>query len=228
MNYVEADNKLQGVCKDRRKVGNNTYLIRDGDDIAVRLHSTNIITYRPNGDVVLDSGGWHTVTTKARMNDYIDGRVSQENGVWWYKGLVFADGMVIHADGTISGQGECDPASNRKLKKRIKTYAELCSNSLPLPMPSSGDCWLCLMGTSEGKTLGDSCKDTSHLDSHMDEGYVVPSLVFNAMIEAGYEPSRNMQFAEVFGQSAFCRDYSKGAVKRSVVKYMQKRFGFAR
>ena len=38
--YQELDSKLQGRCRESRKVGNNTYLIRHEDYIAVKLHNT--------------------------------------------------------------------------------------------------------------------------------------------------------------------------------------------
>lgn len=34
-----------------------------GDDVVIRLHSTDIITYRPNGEVVIKLGGWDSATT---------------------------------------------------------------------------------------------------------------------------------------------------------------------
>src|SRR5689334_18060408 len=38
-------------------------------DIRLWLYQTAIVTWKPDGSVVLDSGGWKTVTTKARMNE---------------------------------------------------------------------------------------------------------------------------------------------------------------
>lgn len=46
-----------------------TTLARLGDGtIRVTYHSTDVVTVRPNGDIVLDTGGWFTATTKVRMN----------------------------------------------------------------------------------------------------------------------------------------------------------------
>ena len=68
MNYKNANDKLQGRCKDSRKIANNTYLKRRGQDIAVMLHETDIVIFHPNNTFTLNSGGYRTRTTKARMN----------------------------------------------------------------------------------------------------------------------------------------------------------------
>ena len=106
MNYAEASVRLQGVSS--RKLCNNTYLQRRGDDIAVVLHGTDVITLHPDGSFTLDSGGWQTATTKNRMNRYMPvGCVLQEEGVWSvFPGgedkCRYRDGMVIDKDGTVA------------------------------------------------------------------------------------------------------------------------------
>jgi len=46
----------------------NFRVIKRGENMAVRLHNTDILTAYPNGDVVLDCRGWaHSMTTKAAM-----------------------------------------------------------------------------------------------------------------------------------------------------------------
>lgn len=98
MNLTQALAKLNG--RDSRKIANNTYLERiDADTVGVRLHRTFVVTIREDS-VTLNSGGWHTVTTKARMNDYAPCRVSQERGRWYvdYRGerLDYSDGMTLN------------------------------------------------------------------------------------------------------------------------------------
>lgn len=74
MDYKSAKDKLQGRCYESRKLANNTYLKRGGwrpkGDIAVQLHSTDVITFHPNGDVTLNTGGWNTITTRDRINGF--------------------------------------------------------------------------------------------------------------------------------------------------------------
>ena len=236
MNYRLADKLLQGRCRESRKLENNTYLQRRGDNIAVKLHNTDVVTFAPNGDVVLDSGGWLTSTTKDRMNKYLPGpgggsaHVWQKNGRWFCGDVAYADGMVIHADGTVTGYGEVVSVSvDKAFKRRVSAYAKLCADSLPVDPPGPGDCWYCCMTTDDGKSLGEKVGDTRHLESHMTEGYVVPSLVYNALCSCGFKPERNIQFAEAFGAtgSSWGLACTRIDVHRCVYRYILKQYGFA-
>jgi hypothetical protein len=65
--YTEALDTLAG--RDSRRIANNTTLVDLGDGaIGLRLHSTAVVTFRPDGSLVLNTGGWHTTTTKDRLN----------------------------------------------------------------------------------------------------------------------------------------------------------------
>jgi len=120
--YKEAAAILNG--RDRRKLANNTWLERrNGEHIAVRLHQTDVVTYRVDGTTVLDSGGWRTVTTKDRINRFgpQGARVWSDRGEWrierttttpWLRAgesqtdrgdrsAAFADGVVIGPRGGV-------------------------------------------------------------------------------------------------------------------------------
>ena len=210
MMYQELDSKLQGRCRESRKVGNNTYLIRHDDYIAVRLHNTEVVRAYPNGDIILDSGGWHTPTTKDRMNQYVSNRIWQEAGRWYLR----HDGkQYLYAD--------------RVIKAEVSKYAKLCADSVPLPQPAAGDCFYCHMQTTDGESLGDAVKDVHHLKSHMIEGYVVPSLVYNALKAHYNAPMALHQAFEDTGWTSDNRDFGKLAVRKAVYRYMLRRFGFA-
>jgi len=49
---------------------NNTRLFRRGEDYAVRLYSTDVVTYHPDGTLTVRTGGWDTVTTADRVGRY--------------------------------------------------------------------------------------------------------------------------------------------------------------
>jgi len=70
--------------KNRRPLSHNVYVVRDGVDIVVVYHWTNILTFRPDGTVMLNSGGFRTVTTKGNINQYSDCYVYQEKHVWYF------------------------------------------------------------------------------------------------------------------------------------------------
>ena len=98
--YLDLLNTLKK--RTTKKLLNNTYAVRrENGRIAVRLHNTDVVTFDPNGDVMLDTGGWKTVTTKSRMNQYLPRplRVYARNFVWYVwdgkSEVEFEDGMVL-------------------------------------------------------------------------------------------------------------------------------------
>ncbi len=69
----------------------------------VKYHATEVVIFS-NDTILLDSGGWRTVTTKTRMNQAsnqygLGYQVYQKDHVWYvdFKGqsLRFDDGMVL-------------------------------------------------------------------------------------------------------------------------------------
>jgi hypothetical protein len=110
-NYAEAVAVLKG--KIRTRLGNNTYLeLSDSDPvhgfIGVRLHDTYVVRFWADGQVTLHTGGYRTVTTKERINQFINGRVYAKNYQWFYCPLVdgraagelacsFGEGMNVQA-----------------------------------------------------------------------------------------------------------------------------------
>lgn len=174
----------------KRKLANNTYLTQpEPGRFAIRLHETDVVTYLPDR-AILRTGGWLTPTTKDRINEFGPARVVQEKAEWTvsFGGMrvPFTDGMELFTDGRIRGDSTMDVAERGKLRKRINAYAKAYAEALAageVPAPSSGDCWPCALRDQQGKPWGD--QDQSHLLSHLDEGYYVPSLLHNAMAEAG-------------------------------------------
>ena len=74
---------VRGV-KSAKKIGNNTFevIYKDGCR-AIRLHRTDVVTYRPDGACILNSDGWQTSTTKDRMNKYGPVSVYQVDFIWY-------------------------------------------------------------------------------------------------------------------------------------------------
>lgn len=125
-------------------------------------------------------------------------------------------------DGIWTGQAENSNKEN-ELRKKIKGYSKLVVNSLPLPKPSGGDCWLCYLRQMEGnKTLGECNHDVSHLESHLEEGYIVPSLVYRAMEEKGCGPYWN---GVAFSNDYNAGDWQKKQVGKFVKRYLYRQFG---
>ena len=93
--YGEAERILGH--RESKKLGNNTYLERfDDDTIVIKLHSTYVVTYCKNGDVILDSGGWQSKTTKDRINKYSPVGVHQKKREWFLDdGREFFDRIIV-------------------------------------------------------------------------------------------------------------------------------------
>ena len=178
--YTQLD-KLAQTRK--RKLGNNTYLvIRDDNGFGIRLHDTEVVIHYKDR-IVLDSGGYKTVTTKARMNDYSTHTIYQKNHVWYVDNEIpFEDGITLYNNGTIKGQGK-DPKETIKLTKRVKQYSKDYAKEFMkgnVTAPSNGDCWGCLFH-KDGKSA--IAKD--HIFSHLEDKYYVPSMLYN-MFDSGY------------------------------------------
>jgi len=67
----------------------NTWFIKEPSQQrhSIRLHSTNILRYRPNGDVSVYAAGWQTKLTRDRINTYAPNgwRIAARRGDWyWY------------------------------------------------------------------------------------------------------------------------------------------------
>lgn len=88
------------------KLGHNTHVFRVVDDgmraAAIRYHQTDIVTYREDGSIKLDSGKYRTATTKSHMNSVLPPGVSvyQKKGEWFVtlgggREVEFFDGMIL-------------------------------------------------------------------------------------------------------------------------------------
>lgn len=121
------------------KVDNNTLLVRDTVDntIAVRFHATDIITIYSDDMLVVDNGGWQTVTTLARLNDWLPSGwgIYTHKGTWYWQNYrhrdeelnpgfkrtqPYSNGDKITADGTLH------PQAGPEFKKiRVSQRADL-------------------------------------------------------------------------------------------------------
>ena len=98
MNYLEAVAMVRGKTnKNTRKVGNNTYAeIGYDNSVSILLHGTCVVRFYPNGLVKLNSGGYHTHTTKKRINQYSPVKVYQKNFEWFLRdGTPFEDNILV-------------------------------------------------------------------------------------------------------------------------------------
>lgn len=246
MNYGQAKAELARSRSGTRVLHRNlrTTLREENGAIIMRLVDTDIITWHPDGRIVLNTGGWHTVTTKRRMNYYIDDAVIyQEKNVWylaprtapgkaynWDHPIFFAEGITLHADGTITGAANQEEADAiKRLAKQINKYsAEYASAMLncKIPVPSTADCMDCSY---------DWMSSNDHLISHLDESYYVPSLLVNAIKACPVAPVTQTVIGYIWSGD-YCRedvehhygwvvDLAYTQIKSSVRKHMRRALG---
>jgi hypothetical protein len=87
----------EGKYRGARKIGDNTFLnLLPDQTIIVRFYGTPILTYRPNGEVDVNFGGYMTNTTFSRINNLIPygwnlrkkaGKLALENS-WGQRAIV--------------------------------------------------------------------------------------------------------------------------------------------
>ena len=238
--YTDADEILTGRCKDRRKITNNTWLERRGpDEIAVRLHATDVVTYYADGSIRLNTGGWFTVTTKARINEFSPFSVSSNRGEWnvsirnpnyvdhftgdyrdnpyWADSRPFRDGM-IWLDGKWYGvpsdeELAADRAARKKLYADIKKFVDGITPERIIHAWENpgGDCLLCRFPPGTG---GDD-----HLLAHIEEDYFHAHLALRAVEARGF----NTDFAMSFIYSSAQRgEVDKHFLKDSLTKFLRK------
>ncbi len=189
MEYNEAE-RLFASARDKsagKPVGNNTRLMRRGDDYAVRLHETDVVTIHSDDTFTLNSGGWRTVTTKERINRHSPANVYSDRKTWLVAGSLFEDGMKVGCGG--APLVFKDPAEGFNLQRRLDNLVRNYINGFckmieakELADPNGGDCWFCSMFDQAYGRTG----SVDHLFSHFEDKYYVPSLLCNALKERNY------------------------------------------
>ncbi len=110
--YGRAFRPIHRAHLGRRPTGNTSLERRGLDAVAVRLYGTDVVTIHRDGTYTLRTGGYHTVTTKQRLNAYGPCRVYERRGVWYcrpngtpqgqpshWEEFPFVDGMRVDATG---------------------------------------------------------------------------------------------------------------------------------
>ena len=75
----------------------------------VKYHGTNVVTFNHDGSVTLRTGGWHTATTKQRMNQYAGGVYVFQKKFGWFvnfegNNYPFVEGItLVHGKGAFEG-----------------------------------------------------------------------------------------------------------------------------
>ena len=230
--------------KTERPVARATRVRREGDKLIIRLHNTDIMVYTPDGCVSLYMGPWNTVTTRDRINSMLPmlWRVYTEQGIAYLQhnntgSYPFKDGIKLHLEtGQVHGWDR-EVEEKKKLRLQIRNYVKRYVTALindKVPAPNIGDCWMCLLRDKQGKLVFGG--DTSHLLSHMEENYYVPSLLRNAleyrgasmhewwMVGSKWDHSGKPNVRAAYAEH-LKRD--RGTIERCLRKYLYRQFGMA-
>lgn len=81
-----------------RRIANNTRLVvadAKAGTRAIKLHKTNIATETGDGHLVIDTGGWDTMTTRERIQRFTSAQPRREKGITYIDGQELVDGMKI-------------------------------------------------------------------------------------------------------------------------------------
>lgn len=214
----------EDIIKSRLVQGNTVEVaFKDGTKV-IRFHATNIVTI---GDdkVVLTSGGYRTSTTKERLISHCPFILDlwQKNNIWYIgyndQIILFYDGIIFDLEGTLLSELREDPKKKvAQIKRKITKFVNLLDGIDKIPQPSGGDCWDCMMVVADGKdkgtAMGDAFNNHEHLHSHMEQEYMVGSMLATAMREAGFRDDQ-IGFHYMKNESH--------AFKRSLRKYLTKR-----
>jgi hypothetical protein len=237
-----------------RKLANNTLagITADGANF-VLLHKTVVFHEDKRGRVTLNSGGWKTVTTKDRISSALKSynrkrgcnwSLVQNRGAWYLSPdgywdgkdnwVPFEDGIQLHykrgIPKTWQTSGARKAAADKRVLAMIDRYITKCGKVLDkdghFPEPSGGDCWYCYMcEVGSGKPLGDAIKDREHILSHLREGYIMGSLIANALKSAG---AGVLWYEWAFKGDSFLGAKSfKTQILRMIKRYLKRQMGIA-
>ena len=67
---------------DARLWGHNRLKVTYPDRVEYRLHDTAILTVKKNGDMIVDDGGWHTITTSAAIRQALEAATGHYASYW--------------------------------------------------------------------------------------------------------------------------------------------------
>ena len=172
--------------KNQKIIGNNTIAIKSDDCINIQYHDSVIATIGKDA-IYINPCGWFTSTTKERLN-WVLGKypytISQTDFTWficncdnnWQQiGKLTDSGLYNIKDDTWNGLQSLEDNTRKDKIKAIKKYAKeyidlLCQGKLG--SPSHGDCLYCQLNFSDS---------WDHIESHIEESYFVPSLIFHAI-----------------------------------------------
>lgn len=128
-----------------RSTWKNTRLVRiDDDTIGVLYHHTVIVYYHRSGLMMLNTNGWHTISTKQRLNHFAPVYVYQRDYDWYFgNNNDYEDGLIINRFGQQVAQAYIHQMHESKIEGLSSTFFEHVLNSTDTtPMIDNGNGWI--------------------------------------------------------------------------------------
>lgn len=130
--YNAIDEKLKYPRnKESKIIENNTKVVRlDKDTVAIRYCLTDIVTYKKNGDIIIDNGGYHwSRMTYERINRYIPESmcVERKNGqsvVYMHKHDILESFVLFFTSVTIPANKKTTKCNTRDIGAVEEYYHE--------------------------------------------------------------------------------------------------------
>lgn len=242
----------QGRGLDYAKLDNNTYSRLEKEKIIIKLHDSDIIELLPDS-IMLDSCGFKTSTTKDRLNKALSPckmSIYQDKFIWYIAAWgdygnknIYQDNMTIKFNPDnyevlkIDGLGNMDDIKRiNQLKRRIDKYSDKFIKALfnnEVEKPSNGDCFYCLMReVNSSIPIGELNNDNSHIESHMEEDYFVPSLLMRSIEIFSVSLMAKSILYSLWYESdndklAWGEDITKDQLKSSLKRYIRRQFNIA-
>jgi hypothetical protein len=96
LNTLETLHEIEKELKELLKGKTATKVYKEGNQLRVRYHNTDLFVFNPDGYVKMSNGGYETATTNQRINAVLyklfekgfincERRVFQKNGEWFIK-----------------------------------------------------------------------------------------------------------------------------------------------
>ncbi len=86
--YPKLNDLIENSRSGTPTIGNNTKARRGPEGtILVRYHNTDIVRLHEDGRIFFNFGGWDTISTKLRINQFIPGRVYHDRRTLMHDGL---------------------------------------------------------------------------------------------------------------------------------------------
>lgn len=216
------------VVKSRMVARNTIEYETDIGDVVTRLHDTDIVRTRPEGTVYLDTGGWNTKTTRARINEALPRGISvhTHSGQTYIKtfrnAYPFTQTVRIGPRGGVTTDIQSgEAASYDSVRALVDRYISRLKRD-GIPTESGGDPWV-FPDSSSGKYPTDIVLAWLD-DPDTKEPYIFLAFIYRALTWSGLS-----DFGIEYQMRAFnsADNYSRRILCGTVRRYIRACLGYA-